>query len=359
MLDFTAIRSVTLDVADTYEDADLQDQAAEVIWRLLERNYHIFLVSTNPDRSLEREDFEHPQLEMVRAPMPPKPATAQAYPALFTASNLWVTDDETLAEWAVEAGLPLATRLDLPLADGARVARIAGPSELDALLDRTIALLHDIERRLAGMQTLGARVIGLGGPPLSGFPELALRLKHHLERAGYPLVELLNLGAVMRGSAATEEGAAGAGPWVSPEVGRWVAESLLVPARAGETIYLERLPEGVPEAFEPHLPLYLTPESVVLAFGEMPFRSELRPLFDLTILLETTPEETTRRIYEIDESGFDAKFTEQYLTHEGRVYRRYLEDEAVPAWVDLRVDANTPDVFTLAADAGAGKSRPS
>ena len=90
---------------------------------------------------------------------------------------------------------------------------------------------------------------------------------------------------------------------------------------------------------------------MVLAFAGMPFAPPLMGLFDVTVLLETSPQETTRRIYEIDEQSFDAKFTGQYLAHEGRTYERYLERNSVRERVSLRVDANTPGTFFLLAPA--------
>ena len=80
MLNWEAIRSVTLDIAGTYDDGGFQDQVAELIWRLLERNYHIYLVSTNPDQTVDEEDFDHPGLVFLREGMPPSFLTGVSYP---------------------------------------------------------------------------------------------------------------------------------------------------------------------------------------------------------------------------------------------------------------------------------------
>lgn len=127
-------------------------------------------------------------------------------------------------------------------------------------------------------------------------------------------------------------------------------DRLLGPAKAGGQVYVETLPEGIPEDFSPHLPLFLSEESVVLAFAGMPFVPPLADLFDVSVLLETAPQETTRRIYEMDAAEFEQRFIDQYLEHEGKAYQRYLDAHAVPARAQVRVDANTPGRFALAAD---------
>jgi hypothetical protein len=65
------------------------------------------------------------------------------------------------------------------------------------------------------------------------------------------------------------------------------------------------------------------------------------------VLLEVGEQETTRRIYEIDEENFDTSFTEQYLTHEGRAYREYVSEHRVREGATLRVDADRPGTFKL------------
>ena len=349
MLDLTTIRSITLDIAETYEDGDLQEQAAELILRLLSQNYQIYLFTSIPKRPIALEDFDHPRLEFLREPMPPAPELAARLTDLVAPTNLWVTDDPDVERWLIEADLPLATRQPAPMPGGRKVLRYHALGELATALDPNAAVLREVQRLLAELapgRTAGARLIGIGGPPLSGYQELALALKRHLESVGHALVELLDLSTLMRGSERPTDDAPAGADWRTDEAGAWIV-GLLGSIKSGEPAYVETLPPGVPEDFAPHLPLYLSPQSVVLAFAEMPFAPPLMGLFDLTVLLETSPQETTRRIYEIDEQSFDGKFTEQYLSHEGRAYQRYLEAHAVRTRVTLRVDANRPGAFLL------------
>jgi hypothetical protein len=347
MFDLRTIGTITLDIADTYDDGDVQDHAAEMILRLLSQNYQIYLFSSNPRRPVTEEDFEHPGVQFLREPMPPAPVLAENLTDLVAPTNLWITDDPEIGRWLIAADLPLATRKPTPA--GSRVLRYGALGDLAAGLDRTARVMREVVRLLAEAKApgeRGARLIGIGGPPLSGQPRFALELKRHLESSGYPLVELLDLSTLMRGTGQPAREIPDGVTWETREAGDWML-SLLTGARSGSSAYVESLPPGVPESFAPHLPLYLSSESVVLAFAEMPFAPPLMELFHLTVLLETSPHETTRRIYELDEQNFDSKFTEQYLAHEGRAYLRYLERYAVRQRVTLRVDANTPTAFFL------------
>ena len=350
MLDLHSIRSVTLDIAETYDSGQLQDQAAEVISWLLSQNYQIYLFSSNQKQTLTSEDFSYPDLEFVTLPLPPVAPGAQRYAPLVNPTNLWVTDDPEMTRWAAEMGLPLATRRAPPALGTKNVLRIGSLADLTVSLDPTAPVMREIERALRAGTRSGAAVIGLGGPPLSGYQELALRLKRHLEGAGFPLVELLDLSSLLRVAEAEPGSAGGNSAWRSEPIGEWVMDRLLGPAKAGGQVYVETLPEGIPEDFSPHLPLFLSEESVVLAFAGMPFVPPLADLFDVSVLLETAPQETTRRIYEMDAAEFEQRFIDQYLEHEGKAYQRYLDAHAVPARAQVRVDANTPGRFALAAD---------
>lgn len=350
-LDLQAIRAVAIDIADTYEDHDLQDQTAEVVWHLLERGYQIYLFSSNQNRDLRREDFRHPRLRFLAGPFPPPQTALSELEDLGAPTTLWYSDDPAMLRWLRERGLPYATRREVPPHRGeAWGLRLGSIGDLLEALSPSRRVYEALE---AALNSLRARnpdeglIVGIGGPPASGYQQLAVELKRHLEASGYPLVELLDLSAFLRGGHDAPETFAGEAIWRDPEAGQWLLHEVLGPLKQRHTVALEALPEEVPQAFAPHLPLFLTGESVVLAFAEMPFAPPLVELLDLSVLLDLTPWEATRRLYEIDEEEVDPHFAEQYLAHEGRAYDRYLEHNAVRQRVDCRVDASVPGVFRL------------
>jgi len=352
MLDLKTIRTITLDIADTYADGAIQDQAADLILKLLSQNYQIYVFTSNPKRSLAFEDFEPPGLQYLREPMPPAPELAGRLTDLVAPSNLWVTDDAELCLWLIGNDLPLATRKAPPAPGAHRLLRYHSLGELASALDPTSRVWLEIGQRLdeAGANAGGVacgRVIGIGGPPQGGQPDFALGLKRFLESQGHALVELLDFSALGLGSTADAAAAAtGTEREVDPAAEQWIVAQL-GRIKGGQSVYHESLPEGIPKAFEPHLPLFWPPESIIVALGEMILAPPLMGLFDLTVLLENTPDETARRVYEIAEQGFDPKFTEQYVAHEGKAYVRYLDQHAVRERATFRVDSNTPGAYFL------------
>jgi hypothetical protein len=214
-------------------------------------------------------------------------------------------------------------------------------------------LVEAIAAKRRGM-TRKSLLVGLGGPVLSGYQAFALDLKRDLELAGHPLVELLDLSPFLHASDDESAPPPQPGFWRERRAGEWLLRDVLGPIHAGRQVYVERLPPEAPPAFAAHLPLYLSEESVVLAFAEMLFVPEVRALLDLSILLDVSPKETTRRLYEMpDDEEFDPKFIEQYLAHDGKAYGEYLRTYRVEAQVDVRIDANRRSAFTL-----LGQGRP-
>ena len=146
-----------------------------------------------------------------------------------------------------------------------------------------------------------------------------------------------------------DEGGTAGGTWANGEVSQWLQSAVLEPLRAGQPVYVERRPEFLPRDFDAHFPLYISQESIVLIFAELIFTPEVAGALDLSILLEVSPEETTRRLYEIppDENRFDPRFTEQYMKREGRIYQDYLRRHQVREKAGIRVDANQSTAFRL------------
>jgi hypothetical protein len=93
---------------------------------------------------------------------------------------------------------------------------------------------------------------------------------------------------------------------------------------------------------------------VLLIFSDTLFSSPLFDALHLSLVLEVSPEESTRRLYEIppDES-FDPKFTKQYLEREGKLYRKYLKENRVLERAALRIDADHPNALHFLTEDGA------
>ncbi|MEE8177553.1 MAG: hypothetical protein V3T65_06130, partial [Acidobacteriota bacterium] len=165
-------------------------------------------------------------------------------------------------------------------------------------------------------------------------------LKRELENMGCPLVELLDLSPLLSSGDSEESDDDGARQWRDPAVGDWLMEAVLAPLKAGQRVFVDTLPPEIPEAFQAHLPLFVSEESIVVILAERLFTQEILSLLDYSILLEVSPRESTRRIYEIPEAQeFDEKFEAQYLAKEGRAYKNYLHAHSVSANVLVRINA--------------------
>jgi hypothetical protein len=344
MLDFATIRSVTIDIADSYSEGNLQDEAAEFILRLISQNYQIYLFSSNPKNSVALEEFEHPNLRFLREPMPPAPDLVEHVKDLVAEHNLWISDDPEIGLWTARHQLPLASRSQ-PEAAGARnVLRYRTLGEVAAALDSTVRVAAEIARLLPKRDSAAkpkACLIGIGGPPLSGQSDLASAVKQQLEAVGYDLVETLDLSALEAEESLQSESAShGRRRSLLDTVTNWLRQ-----AKAGESFSVEALPPGFPQQFEAHLPLFVHGESVLIAFGVKPFDGELGSLFDVRVLLELDEQETVRRIYELDLQSQDAEAHE--LSYDRREYEAYLTSNRVRERATVRVDANLPGTFVL------------
>lgn len=349
---FTA---VVVDIAPGYGSRPVQDALSDLILHLLERGYQIFLcVTTDPSR-LQGESFEHPAITYLRDGGPPTAETLAKYPELRAATTLWVTDDAQLQAWIRQEGLPFAFPAQRLLSFAPSLA-LTGYSELATLLDPTTTTLHDVATFLGEHRhekRAGALLVGIGGPPASGFERFAVQLKRDVEAEITPLVELLDLAAFLRTSDEALTAPDG-GPWRNAAAGQWVMETVLTPLAAGHRVYLETRPPAVPRDFEAHFPLFLSEESIVLVLGELLFAPPVRDCLDISILLEVSPRETTRRLYEIaDGQAFHEKFVQQYLAGQGGRYRDYLERHQVVQHSTLSIDANRALALSIRPRANA------
>jgi hypothetical protein len=331
MIDLKRVRGIALDIAGADRSYEWQDEVSEFIWHLLSRHYRIYLFSSNSEDTLADEDFSHPRLSILREEMPPSRAVLEAHPELRQPETLWITDDPALQDWIRAAELPFIhlRHHEQALAGGQQVTHLA---ELGALLHPTALLLRDFTALVDDLRRFrpqGALLVGIGGPPRSGFQQFALDLRAHLQDAGHELV------------------------WVSAEAERWLREAVLEPLRSGAAVYVERPPPALPADFGAHFPFYVSNASVLLLFGELLFTPGVADRLDLSILLEVSPEETTRRLYEIPAGEtFDSKFSEQYMSREGAIYKAYLERNGVRERASLRIDANREGAFFLDERAG-------
>lgn len=355
MIELRSVRAVALDIAGVNASYEAQDEVSEFVMHVLARNYQIYLFSTKQNDALQEEDYEHPRLHFLHGEMPPDRSVLEQHPQLTEAGTLWVTDDPALQRWAQDWNLPLAHRTQEGAPAAGSAVHIRHLSELTALLDPTGFVEEDVAGAVLQLREQKPRAplfIGVGGPPLSGFQGFSVGLRDRLLQAGLPLVELLDLSSLLLDTERLVEGHEARGPWVEPQAGEWLVEHVFRRARAGERVFLESAPEFVPPAFEPHLPLFISEESVVVVFAEMLFRPPLREFLDLAVLLEVSAEETTRRMYEIppEEQGLDPRFTEQFLAREGKMYWEYLTHERVAERADIRVDANQAGAFQPAPE---------
>jgi len=351
----SAITAVVLDVSPGYQSRDVQEALTDLVLHLLERGYQIFLGVTTDPSLLQVEDFAQPGITYLRERLPPSAALLAQHAALREPTTLWITDDAPLQGWIRQEGLPFAFPALREVSFAPDFA-FNGYGDLAAMLDPTVNTLRDIsqfimERRLAKLS--GALLVGIGGPPESGFQRFMVQLKPQLESDGAALVDFLDLTAFLR-SSDDKPAPGGNGLWRDAAAGQWLLDTVLSPLATGGRVYVERRPAPAPKDFDAHFPLFLSEESIVLVMGEMLFAPPIRDMLDVSILLEVSARETTRRLYEIPAGeDFPAKFLEQYLAGQGGRYRDYLERHQVVQRSTLGIDANRPLAFTIRPRANA------
>lgn len=355
MLDFSTITAVALDVESRKGSRMEQDNLANIIWHLLERGYQIFLISTKENDDLGGEDFRHQRLEILTDSMPPGEDFGKDRPRLISPETLWVTNDAGLQQWLVEQKLPFAFKSGKP-AWAELAVRLGSLSELTVLLTPSGRVVKEIGQAVVDrVAALGreSMLIGVGGPSMSGYREFAEDLRHELQARECHLVELIDLTSIMEEEGDGPPKGSGPASWAQLKSGQWLTGEILRPFSEGRRVYVEELPPGIPRAFAPQLPLFLSEESILLVAGEMPFLPPLQDMLELSILLEVSASETTRRLYNIlDGEPFDGKFTRQYMEHEGGIYRGYLENNKVESRADFRINAEKRMAFTLTHPAG-------
>lgn len=354
--DLKRIRCVALDISINRSSSQSQEEVTNFIWSLLQRNYSLILFSTREEQNLDDEDFNHPRLSFVNEEMPPSQATLKNHPNLASAQTLWITDEPQMHAWLEEGGNKYSYKKtsEFVSRNGLRINHL---SELGALLDPTKFVVEGVATMLRDLKQFHqgkALLVGIGGPSESGYQEFSIKLRTHLQDSGFELVDLMDLSLLMVDQDNLSPGeAASSAPLWSSSGGTWFRESVLEPLVQGKEIYFEHPPKEVTGNFSAHFPLYVSRESVLLIFSEMLFSSPLFEALHLSMVLELSPEESTRKLYEIppDES-FDPKFTAQYMEREGKVYKNYLKENSVLERVTLRINADHPNAFHFLTENG-------
>ena len=350
-LQWPEIRTLVLDIADVADTFESQDAVTDFIWHMVDRDYQIFLCSSKWKEEaagqFENEDFAHPRLTWLQGDMPPTQQQVKDHPALVAATTLWISDMPAVLQWAAERSA-LTFSMREKTASFAEAVQVGSWSELANLLDPTTQTARQIADAIAEVrrsQPKMAVLVGLGGPPASGYDRLALEVKRVLEAGADSLVELLDTTPLFPVGASSPDAA---GPLSPNSPIMWWVDTVLRPAANGERVYIEAPPSNVPNDMKDLFPLFVSEESVVLLFGEAVFHRALRPLLDLAVLVEVDPSETARRDYEIPEGeAFDEAMTQQYLEKDGRAYAQYLEANQVVKLADLHVNGNSPRRLVL------------
>lgn len=351
MIDLKTIRSVALDIAKSKESYQSQDEISDFIVSLLNRNYKVYLYSTKSPDDLSNDDFSHPDLIFLTEEMPPTQATLQSFPELIDEKTLWVTDDRQMQYWVEESQLPLIY-LQGDYSTQKNKMRVPRLSELSALLDPTGMVLSDVGGVVADLKRERNKIpilIGVGGPPRSGYQRFSLDLKNHLQDAGHDLVDLMDLSQLMVSQEdMIAENQFQSRDRIRPEVETWISERLIKPLQGGRPVYYEEPDPALPKEFHIHFPLYISNEAVLILFSDTLFIPPISHGLDLFVLLEVSDQETTRRLYEIPEGeNFDPKFTNLFMEREGKFYNEYLRDNQVLQHAGIRIDANHEHAFFL------------
>jgi len=352
MIDLKPIRAIALDVVGQGKSYESQDEIAEFIWGVLNRGYSVYLFTSDKNENLSNEDFSHQRLSFIEGKMPPGGDMLAGLPVLGQKSTLWVTSGQELTTWLAERKLPYVSIASEAQTDsGHTLARL---SELGALLDPTRLVLDEIGRQAAELRERHPgrpMIIGVGGPPLSGFAEFSLDLKIHLQSIGFPLVELMNLTDLMASSESVLLEPDKPGPWGDPRLGAWLMDEVFSPLKKGERVYKETPPVGIPADKEFSFPLFISEETVLIIFAEMLFVPQIQKIIDIGIMLELGKDEIVRRAYEIPEDEpFDTMFVSQYQGKQGRVYDSYLQGAGLPQESMIRVNADHPRAFRMATE---------
>lgn len=350
MFDIKTIKSVAFDIEGRLTSDKSQEEASEFIFSLLERDYQVYLFSTNKDDALDKEFFQHHRLTYLPGDFPPEKATTDKHPDLLLDTTLWVSNNPQFRFWLSQKKLSSAI-VSNKRETGSFHVQTSSLLELAALLDPTGFSLQEIvgavqKHRLSSNNK--PLMIGIGGPPHSGYQNLVISLRNALQTAEIPLVELLDLSSLMQSVEALIKVGENADVWLCDAIRDWLDKEIATPLAIGNSVYIDTPPSFLPPDFGAHFPLYYSEETVVLVFGEMPFVEPIRSRFHLTVMLEVPAVETTRRLYELPEGEkFEQKFIDMYMLREGKIYSDYMVKNGLPGHMNILLDATCQNAFRL------------
>ncbi|MDH4225916.1 MAG: hypothetical protein OEW12_09750 [Deltaproteobacteria bacterium] len=348
MIPFKKIKTVILDVAYAFEKQEGMEEATDLIWNLLDRDYQVFLVSSNQNHNLSKENFSHPRLT-IQTEMPQNPDNLPVDSPLMLPQALWVTDHPPTQKWLMAEQKYLVHKNEI--SENLLTQRVVHLSELAWLLDPSLySMAHvlDCIRDKLEKPPGKSLIVAIGGPPKSFYERFGLGLKDYLESQEISLVETVDMAHFLKTVDEVMESPPESGPWHHGEIRDWLLETILKPAGSGDKILIENGPPLFSSELETLFPFFLAPGSVLILYGEMVFQKEIQPLIDISVLVECSDTEITRRLYEFSEGiHFEPKFTTAYQETSGKIYNKYLLENQVAAKVDVRLDSSLLGVFVL------------
>lgn len=349
MQEMTGVTAVSIDICNRDTSETYQEALGELILFLLERSYQVFLWSSTKDDDLSKENYDHQQIIILDGAPPFSNYIETKYPIISGKNTAWITEYAPAQKAARSIGAPYFYTSGQKSTPGG--IKIGSLGEITLYLNPLTKLLREIESAIRAKQDARAYapvIVGIGGPPQSGYQQFSLDIKQFFEADGHELVELLNLNPLVAHADQDAPIRDDSPFWVHEGAREWVVSELFEPLTSGKRFYQEGMPQGFPAEFEGHFPLFISEESILLVMSEMLFTLPLPEYFDLKILLDVSPAESTRRLYDMPmDDSIDSKFVEQYFLHEGKRYRDYLITNAVEQSVDFYIDANSPNGFHL------------
>ena len=342
-MELSNITNFVIDLADRDTDAKM-DKYVDVILDLLNKGYRVDAITTNNDDDLSEEYFSHPKFKIFEKPILNLKDKEKELFHFLTPTALWVTNSKPLIKWLGEKEQPFCMegRKSPKENNGISVLSFL---ELRNIFDPSgLAIQTIIEDILEQWKNLGKKrmLIGIGNPPCGGMETLVDKIIMGLEGSGVSLVEKFNVDLVLPTAADIIEGNVQAQE--KKEKGlQWLNERLLEPFGSEDEIIINVDGTGEND-------IYISPQSFLILQGERLFTDELLNKFDYKILLDISPLEITRRLYEIDS---DMKFTdtlvEQYLEKEGSEYNKYLKTVKDSKVLDIILDGENQFTFHISS----------
>lgn len=350
MFDLTEIEILILDVVDRNKSHAEQEAQADFILNALKRNYQVFLFSSRSDDVLSEEKIKTPGLKWMAEKFPFQNTLTKSHPQILSSKAIWVSEDPEIQSWVHSQDVILAaTTLKGEILNEQKTVRLRTWNDLLGLIDPSNKVLKtvagDILDRWENLDS-ASFLVGISGPPLSGYLEFGLSLAQHLEALGAPLVEWLDLSDLIVGLEEIQTKTKKPDFWKNPKTGSWILDHIILPVKRGERVSIDEKSPDVPDEINHLLPLYYSEESIVLVMGEMLFNPPLNEYFQFNCHMEVSDKEISRRLFEIPQGEhFEEKFTQQYQSKFGVFYQQYLDENRISSRVTARISMEKPGIF--------------